>query len=98
MIPALAILIILCQFIDFATTYRILKNGGVESNPIVKKLMDIFGMELGLFLAKFYAGAFVLEGAMLGWFESESGLVALFSLAVLYVVVCVHNLRQIKRG
>lgn len=96
LIPLLAVLIVLCQFIDFATTYRIITNGGKEMNPVVKKLMDIFGLELGLFIAKFYVAGFVWIGAMLGWFESEIGLIALLALAVLYVAVAVHNLRQMK--
>jgi len=98
MIPLLAVLIIICQFIDFATTYRILTNGGVERNSVVKYAMDMLGMEAGLFVCKFYAGVFVGAGAMLGWFGSEIGFLALLALAILYVAVAAHNLREVNRG
>lgn len=73
-------------------------NGGVKRNPVVKYAMDKLGMEAGLFVCKFYAGAFVWVVAMLGWFESDAGFVALLALASLYVAVAIHNLREVNKG
>lgn len=98
MIYTLAILITLLQFADYWLTMRILARGGTELNPVMAKLMSIFGRQAGLLIGKLYAAVFVLAGAYRGWFESDEGLLILIILAGVYSWVVWHNLRQYRRG
>lgn len=98
MIYTLAALIALLQFADYGLTMKVLARGGLELNPVMGKLMSLFGRQAGLLIGKLYAAVFVLVGAYLGWFESTAGGVALSMLAALYSFVAWHNWQQYKRG
>lgn len=73
MIYTLAALIALLQFVDYWLTAKVLARGGTELNPVMAKLMSLFGRQAGLLIGKLYAAVFVLVGAYLGWFESRIG-------------------------
>lgn len=97
MIYALAVLIAILQFADYWLTLRILNRGGVELNPVMAKLMSLFGRQAGLIIGKLGAAVLILAGAYQGWFDSEFGLVALMGLVGLYLWVVWNNLGQYKR-
>lgn len=94
MIYTLAALIAILQFMDYWLTMKVLARGGTELNPIMAKLLSLFGRQAGLIIGKLYAAVFVLIGAFAGWFESNEGFVALAILFVVYAVVVLNNLRQ----
>jgi len=78
------------QGLDYWTTVRAISNGGVEANPVVAKLMDKFGLKLGLGLAK-VAG--VAAGAVLYYHQQPEVLAA---LSAVYAYVVVNNYRLVK--
>lgn len=81
------VLFCLIQFLDVWTTLAILKKGGRELNPVVKKLIDKFGAKEALIGSKvLLVGAFVLlqPPDWLWWAVSGiTGLVVLNNLNVL---------------
>lgn len=91
LMPMVYTLLVL-QLADIATTLYVLRTGtGSEANPIIRKLMDVFGYELGLILPKI-----ALAGAI--WtFRSTTPAWAYALLCVLYVVIVVNNLRFVFR-
>ena len=91
--PQLDILLgiyLVLQGLDYWTTVRAISNGGVEANPVVAKLMDKFGIELGLGLAK-VAG--VAAGVVLHYHQQ---LEVLATLSAVYAYVVVNNYRLVK--
>ena len=91
--PQLDILLgiyLVLQGLDYWTTVRAISNGGVEANPVVAKLMDKFGIELGLGLAK-VAG--VAAGVVLHYYQQPEILAA---LSAVYAYVAVNNYRLVK--
>ena len=97
LIYLLSALIIGLQFADYYTTWVVLKRGGTELNPIVRGFFKVFGIQLGLIVAKFWAGGVVATGAYLGWFESFIGLVTLGILTAFYLVVVVNNYFEVQK-
>lgn len=98
LIWTLSICVVLFQISDWWTTTRVLKQGGVELNPVMRWIFSIFGQNLGLVLCKFYVSALALAGAYLGWFESKGGLSMLAMLFALYGAVVINNVGNIKRS
>lgn len=94
---SLAVLIILLQIADYWLTTKVLAKGGTELNPIMYKLMQIFGRQTGLILSKLYTSVFVLVGVYLGWFVGTTGLLILVGLAAIYAWVVWHNLVQYRK-
>ena len=86
-------LLLALQVLDLATTLYVLRTGkGAEANPIARKLMDVFGPELGLALPKI-----ALAGAI--WtFRDTTPAWAFALLCVMYVVIVGNNLRFVFRG
>ena len=93
----LTALIVGLQFVDYYTTRVILQRGGVELNPIVRVSMRVFGINLGLFVAKLWAGGIIITGTYLGWFESITGIIVLGCVAIFYMTVVVHNYFEARR-
>lgn len=79
------------QVLDVASTLYAFRNGATEANPVMRKLMDLFGVEVGLILPKlFFAGAvWIWQDYIADW-----GLVL---VCVGYLVVVANNVR-IARG
>lgn len=94
MIYTLAALIALLQFADYWLTMKILERGGTELNPIMAKLMSLFGRQAGLLIGKLGAAILILVGAYLGWLDSYFGLIALVGLTLLYSWVVLINWEQ----
>lgn len=93
----LSICIVTLQCVDFRTTWVALGNGGVELNPLMSFLFDKFGTRLGLFVGKFFVGAFVICGAFLGIFTGGLGNACLFIIAITYLLVAIHNTMLVKK-
>lgn len=80
--------LIALQVFDLLTTLYLLKRGGSELNPILSKLQGLLGRDGAIVAAKA-----ALIGALL-YFPIPDW--ALIASTALYVVVVLHNLRQIK--
>lgn len=81
---------LLLQVGDYWTTHKVLSQGGTEANPVVRELMDIFGVPVGLALVKLVG---VLAGIVL-WTYDQSHWLAILSAGYGYVVY--KNYGQIK--
>lgn len=88
----LALLIIL-QYYDGLTTYRLLSRGGRELNPVVRWCIDRFGLLNGLILVKGNIALLItwttLVGLMPVWI--------LAGLCLLYVAVVYHNFTELAK-
>lgn len=93
----LATCIVVLQGYDFYTTWTALKTNGVELNPVMNLLFDVFGTNLGLFLGKFGVGVLVICGAVLGVFKGTLGNSCLFIIFTTYVLVAIHNTIQLDK-
>lgn len=83
------------QAVDAYTTWRVLRLGGSEANPLVRWLMDRCGVGLALVLTK---GGAAIVGVLLAWLAPRPwGLVALVLLCVLYSVVADSNFEALAR-
>ena len=89
----LAILMVVAQIADIWTTFKILGQGGRETNRIVKWCLDRFG-KMGLVLPKF--GIILLTAACLNWAgESQLFTVFLTMLNFKYMTVIRDNWKEI---
>lgn len=89
----LFILFCLLQIGDFITTKIILNNGGVELNPIMRKLFEKVGVSNGLLFTK-------LSIIILFFFLIHLQLItdwAMLILIAVYLFVVYNNYRQIKK-
>lgn len=78
----LAILLTILQIFDGWTTYKIIKRGGKELNPIVRSLIERLGLYQGLLVAKGFA---VALGWVLVLFSAPAWTVVLVLIACLAV-------------
>lgn len=80
------------QVLDVASTLYAFKNGAVEANPVMRKLMDTFGVEVGLILPKlFFAGAvWIWQDYFADW--------ALVVVCIGYAAVVANNVRIGRKG
>jgi len=84
----LFILIIVLQFLDYYSTSEILKNGGVELNPIMRKAFDIFGVQMGFLITK----ALVIFGTF--YYQD---LYANIIVTCVYTVIVGNNFTVLKK-
>lgn len=87
----LCLLLIGLQIIDYELTTGIIRRGGVELNPLLRRLMERMGVQPALISAKLIA-------AGMGWILAYHG--EAFALAVLcaiYAGVCAWNWRGLQR-
>lgn len=89
LLNTLIIILSITQLLDWYSTRTILNKGGKEQNLIVKKGMDIFGMDVFL-IAK---GIFVVAAGT--WVGTEVP-VLLGMLTVFYIGIIVHNWKSLK--
>lgn len=87
----LLILVTALQAADGYLTWRILRAGGRELNPIVRTFIERFGLVPGLVLSK------LAMVALVGVYVRDQ-LPALIVIAVLYAWVVRHNWRQLPKG
>ena len=88
----LAILLLL-QYGDIWTTYRLLAKGGRELNPVVAWPIRRFGVLPGLLAVKLPLCAALVAGTAAGLMPAW----VLTGLCVLYIAVVAHNLLQLER-
>jgi hypothetical protein len=92
LMPLVYALLVL-QALDLATTLYVLRTGkGAEANPIARKLMAVFGPELGLALPK------ILLAMAIWTFRDTTPAWAFALLCVMYVAIVGNNLRFVLRN
>lgn len=84
----LLVFFVLLQFGDIYTTYRILKSGGRELNPVMARLFDSIGLVPALIIVKTAAIVAV-------WLVDNIYLTGV--LCVIYAAVIEHNARQFRK-
>jgi len=89
MIVAICIAILVLNILDYLTTRKILKNGGVELNPIMK-----WCIEKNLFMpVKSILTLFVV--GLIYFFRNNYVVIAGLVIVVGYVWIVWHNWRQL---
>ena len=88
MMISLMFCFIILQIADSLTTAYILKNGGVELNPFMRRAYELLGIGGGLAIIK---GLLIAVVSIL-WSEQLT-----FWLCVIYAVVLGHNAYQISK-
>ena len=91
----LFLLVVGLNIVDIVTTYTILKNGGKEVNPIIKKIIDALGVVWGLVIVKGCVLILLFTVTLIigiHWLLY----VAYILIIVLYGWVIVHNFKNIK--
>ena len=84
----LVYLLLVLQALDLATTIYVLRKGtGAEANPIARKLMDVFGPELGLALPK------LLIAGVIWTVRDTTPPVVFAGLCAVYIVIVANNLK-----
>ena len=90
MIYLLTIILFITQLGDWWTTHTILERGGYEVNPIMKKLFDVFGVDI----------TFCIKGMIvtqLGFYLGLQNIWYLGATIALYVIVLANNLYQLRK-
>ena len=81
-------LLLALQVLDLATTLYVLRTGkGAEANPIARKLMAVFGPELGLALPK------LLIAGVIWTVRDTTPPVVFAGLCAVYIVIVANNLK-----
>ena len=91
----LFLIVVGLNIVDIVTTCTILKNGGKEVNPIIKKIIDALGVVWGLVIAKSCVLILLFTVTLIigiHWLLY----VAYILIIVLYGWVIVHNFKNIK--
>lgn len=79
--------IVALQVADVLSTLYAFRNGAVEANPVMRKLMDTLGTVPGLLLPK------VVYGGLVWFYRDALTIEAVAVVAALYVAVVVNNVR-----
>ena len=96
MITAMVVIFVLLQVGDFLTTYFALEKGGVETNPIVKKVMDKFGY-WGLGVVKLLPIITIPAIAYYGQMPENITVGMIFIFNMLYAYIVINNLNVIRK-
>ena len=91
---ALFILLTCMQVLDIVTTYVVLKKGGVELNPIMRKLFDKFGVIPTLLVSK----VILLAVVFYGYDQANSTVsnIVLTLLCAMYTFVLANNFKAVR--
>lgn len=87
----LFVLVVALQAADGFLTWRVLRAGGRELNPLVRFLIDRLGTVPGLALAKLFLVVMV-------WLYLRDQVLILLAIAALYAWVVRHNWQQLQRA
>ena len=92
LILALLLVFVVLQILDLYTTYKIISNGGQELNPVMRWVIQKFGLVTGISSAKaiFVAMLFLL------WYSSKLPLWFIIAADIAYVGVIIFNYKSIK--
>ena len=88
--------IFLLQLGDYWTTTKVIKRGGVETNPIVVRSMEIFGEQAGLILAKLWVVLLLSAMEYCGYMDGQYAESMLWGMNVFYGWVVLHNYDVLK--
>lgn len=88
------IILLVLQFADAWTTHRILSRGGKELNGVVRFFINKFGLLNGLLIAKVPLGLMIIASAVFQWMPKYM----LLGLCALYLLVVLHNFRQLFKN
>lgn len=83
--------IVIMQIIDIYTTVKILENGGVELNPLLRKAMNAIEIIPALVISK------LLLLATLWLLYPYIGMVGLGAVVVVYIIVVANNLNALRK-
>ena len=92
MLIILAILLIALNIFDSYSTYKILRAGGKEVNPVMNFLIQKLGLVWALVISKLLVLVCI---SVLVWLEIVYLLVI---LVCIYAYVAVNNFREIREG
>ncbi len=87
----LFVLVVALQAADGFLTWRVLRAGGRELNPVVRFLIAHLGTVPGLALAKLFLVVMV-------WLYLREQLLVLLAIAALYAWVVRHNWNQLQHA
>ena len=91
----LFLLVLILNILDVYTTQRIIKSGGREIHPVVKKAIEYMGLITGLVVLK--CGALAVLGVVTLIVGAHWLMYVLYVVIVLiYGFVVVHNFKQLK--
>lgn len=93
MLENLMIAALLLQLGDYLTTIKAIHMGGMEANPVVRKLMTKFGLKVGLGIAKLIG---VVAVVILYNAEPRVAEIGLWALIIFYSYVVISNAYVIK--
>jgi hypothetical protein len=82
----------LVQLLDVLSTLYAFRNGAVEANPVMRKLIETLGAVPGLVLPKLVYG-----GAVWYW-RDQFSVWAVSVVCVVYVAVIANNLRIARKA
>jgi hypothetical protein len=86
--------IVLLQIADAATTIYILERGGVELNPIMRRLMGEAGVRHALAIKILFVAAI---SAWVMFMHPRHATVALSAIAIAYMLIVCFNLVSVVR-
>ena len=84
---ALTLALAALQLLDWFSTRTILNRGGIEQNPVAKKLMALLTMDG-------FLGTKAFAVTVLGYIAGLQYLHLLFGIVVIYIAVVAHNWRS----
>lgn len=93
MVYVLLALLVILQYYDGLTTYRLLSKGGRELNPVVRWFINRFGLRNGLLLVKGNIALLILWTTLVG--IMPMGMLA--ALCLLYIWVVYHNFTELSK-
>lgn len=76
------------MFIDGITTFKIISDGGYESNPIVDAFIKCLGLTVGLVTIKLLVLGFI------AWITPHVSIIMI--LIALYMWVCWQNIKVLR--
>lgn len=86
----------LLQALDVLSTVHVLKRGGQELNPVMRKAMDKLGMLPALLITKAAFLGLVAAGIQYAALPMQWQLLFLIGVSVFYVGIVVHNAGSVK--
>lgn len=94
-VTAALLLVAVLQVADAWTTLRILANGGVERNPVMRWLIQAAGAEAAMILKVLFVWAALALGHAADAFDHYPAVV--YAVTLLYIAVVVNNLVVLRR-
>ena len=93
MIYVLLALLVILQYYDGMTTYRLLSKGGREYNPVVRYAIEKLGLARALITIK----GTVVSALVVTTFTNPLPVWVLVGLSVLYMGVVIHNFKELNK-